>query len=174
MVLDVKHNTWSPAASLPSPLRKPLVAAVGGRIFTLPAYSCGDWILSYDPLTNTHAPRAHLPGNVKNTQGACLVGVNNNVYLLGGVQSLAWQYNPHSDHWVQLASPNLRYFLAIRCCGVAMKSGNILVCGGSTEKGKECNMIEEYNHSNTEWKTLDICLPFGYKIIWSHVTSVRF
>ena len=93
--------------------------------------------------------------NARNTQGACLVSVNNKLYLLGGEQRLALEYNPLSNQWVELVPPNLRYFSASGCCGVVMKPGKIWLCGGSTEEGEERNVIEEYDTSTKEWKTLD-------------------
>ena len=171
MALDVRHGTWSSAGSLPWPMSKPLVAAVLGYVLIIPQTSalfasCQAWV--YDPSSNIYSSLTPLPDNVSMTRGACLLGVNSKVYLLGGAARLALEYNPLYEQWVRLKKPNLRYDKS-RGYGVGVeKSGNILFCGGSTEGGKEQNMIEEYNHSTKEWKTLDICLPFH----WSHVTNV--
>ena len=86
---------------------------------------------------------------------ACLVGVNNKVYVFGGGLRLALEYNPLSNQWVQLVPPSLRYLSYVGCRGVVTKSGNILICGGTVYED-EGDMIEEYNPSTKKWKTLDI------------------
>ena len=177
MVLDVRRNTWSQAASLPSPVSHASVAAVAEKVFILRQISSpptfNNQFSVYDPSTNTRESRPHLPGNVSgNTEMACLVGVNNKVYVFGGGLRLALEYKPLSNQWVQLVPPNLRYVSHWGCCGVVMKSGNILICGGTTQ-GIKCDMIEEYNPSTKTWKTLDIYLPFKYQYPYTHVTSVR-
>ena len=140
IVLDVRHNTWSQAASLPRPVRLASVAAVAGKAFILRQISLlptlDDQFSVYDPLTNTHEPRHHLPGNVSNTKGACMVGVNNKVYVFGGEHRLAFEYNPLSNQWAQLVPPNLRYLSYMGCCGVVTASGNILICGGAAKGGR--------------------------------------
>ena len=171
MVLDVNHNTWSQAASLPSPDYYILLATMAGHIFILPQTSLNPQISVYDPSANTHTLLSCLPSNAGNTWGAWLMGVNNKVYLFGGKQRLALEYNPFSDQWIQLVQPNLWY--SAYGCGAAVKSGNILICGGSTEEGKECDMIEEYNPATNKWTTLSICVPSEYFKGSSQVTRIK-
>ena len=174
MVLDVRHNTWSQVASLPNPMSDSSIAAVAEKVFILRNISLlhtfDNQFSVYDPSTNTHEPRSRLPGNMSNTEGACLVGVNYKVYVFGGKQSLALEYNPLSNQWVQLAPPNLRYLSYMGCCRIVTKSGDILLYGGTT--GGRNDMIEEYNPSHKKWKTLDIRLPFEYDYFVAHVTTV--
>ena len=163
-ILHVKLNKWSTAAPLPKPLIWPLVALIAGKIYILPhdiLSGSNTQPLVYDPLSNTYSHRAHLLSNIRSTQGACLVGVADMLYLLVGEEGLAWQYSPHTDQWMQLVTPTAQYYPFSRCC-VVVRDNKILLCGGSTKDRNELNMIEEYNIVTQQWKVLDICLPFGY------------
>ena len=176
-IFHVKQNKWSSAASLPVPLTKPLVAVLAGHIYILPLKdelsSTHAQLLMYDPLSNTYTHRARLPSNIDNTYGACLVGVTDMLYLLGGVEDLAWQYSPHTDQWIQLVTSTLRHDNG--CCAV-LRDNNILLCGGDDnfEEIDACSfdMIEEYNTVTQQWKILDIRLPITYRQDWSSVSNV--
>ena len=107
-ILHVKLNKWSTAAPLPKSLKRPLVALIAGKIYILPndtLSGSNTQLLVYDLLSNTYSHRAHLPSNIRSTWAACLVGVAEMLYLLGGEERLAWQYNLHTDQWIQLATP---------------------------------------------------------------------
>ena len=168
-ILHVKYNKWSSAASLPKPLRKPLIAVLACRVFLLPQNHDSSVVFStklcsYDPLSNTYTHRARLPNNIRSTLGACMVGVTDMLYLLGGEQGLSRQYNPHSDQWIQLVTPTARYYANLPFahpgyCAV-VRDNTILLCGGS--KGMDERNIEEYNTVTQQWKVLDIHLPFLY------------
>ena len=178
-ILNVKHNKWSTAASLPKPLCYPLITVLACRVFILPQDNdlpsvFRTQLLMYDPLSNNYTHRARLPSSIRSTRGACLVGVTDMLYLLGGEEGLSWQYNPLTDQWIQLVTPTARYnFIGVSgysgCCAVVRD--NILLCGGS--KGNDhLNMIEVYNTVTQQWKVLDIRLPFQYDQRWSSVFSV--
>ena len=149
-IFHVKDNKWSSAASLPVPLSKPLVAVLLGHIYILPQKKelsgTHTQLLVYDPLLKNYTSRAPLPGNIRSTDDACLVGVANMLYLLGGVERLSWQHNLHTNQWIQLVTPTARYSLRNGCCAV-VRANNILLCGAYTCKGLvvKGNMIEEYS-----------------------------
>ena len=171
-ILHVKHNKWSTGASLPKPLKKPLLTVLASRVFILPQdYDLPTifrtQLLMYDPLSNTYSHRARLPSNIHNTIGACLVGVTDMLHLLGG---MSWQYNYRTDQWIQLVTPTANYDSWDGCCAV-VRDNNILLCGGSKGRDK-CNMIEEYNTVTQQWKVLDIHLPFQYDQDCSAVFNV--
>ena len=175
-ILHVKHNLWSSAPSLPVPIGKPLLAALLSRIYILPQRrqlsSKRTHLLVYDPLSFTYEYRAKLPGNIDSTLGACLVGVTDMLYLLGGDEGLAWQYNPNTNLWIQLVTPTARYDWHRGCCPV-VTDDNILLCGGGTEGGCPWSMIEEYSTKTQQWKVLDIHLPFEYGHHWSSAFNAR-
>ena len=162
-ILQVTHDRWFTAASLPKSLVKPLITVLASRVFILP---CGKLprvfrtrLLMYDPFINTYTHRARLPSDIRSTYGACLVGVTDMLYLLGCGEGLSWQCNPLTDQWIQLVTPTARYDYG-NCCAV-VRDNNILLCGGSKVRN-EGNIVEEYNTVTQQWKVLDIHLPFQY------------
>ena len=178
-IFHVRHNEWSSAASLPVPLWKPLVAVLLGNIYILKrVYQLESTpkqdrtkMLVFEPSSNTYTHRVRLPSNIASTEGACLVGVTDMLYLLGGEDRLAWQYNPHTDQWIQLVTPIAGYYTSIGGCAVE-RDNNILLCGGRTKGMRERNMIEEYSKVTQQWKVLDIRLPFEYDQYSSSVLNV--
>ena len=163
-ILHVKHNKWSTAAALPKLVRSPIVALIAGEIYILPKIELSGnntQLLVYDPLSNSYSHRSHLPSNIHSTKVACLVGVAEMLYLLGGEEGLAWQYNPHTDQWIQLVTPTVQYNWHNGCCAV-VRGNKILLCEGSIKGRFECIIIEEYNIVTQQWKALDICVPFLY------------
>ena len=161
-ILQVKHNKWSTAASLPKPLRKPLITALACRVFILPQDKdlprvFRTRLLMYDPLSNTYTRKARLPRKIRSTRGACLVGVTDMLYLLGGEEGLSWQYNYHTDQWIQLVTPTAKYSPLYGCCAVT-RDNNILLYGWDV-----INLMGEYNTVTQQWKELfDTPLPFVY------------
>ena len=86
-ILHVKHNKWSTAAALPKLVRSPIVALIAGKIYILPKIELSGnntQLHVCDPLSNSYSHRSHLPSNIHSTKGACLVGVAEMLYLLGG------------------------------------------------------------------------------------------
>ena len=170
-ILHVKQNRWFSAAPMPQRLDKPLVALSAGQIYILPQdddLGTSPQFLVYDPLSNTYTYRGKVPSDIDDTRGACLVGMADMLYLLGGEEGLSWQYNPRTDQWVELVKPTLRYHASSGCCGI-VRDNKILLCGGSPKARKEKNLIEEYCTLTKQWKVLDICLPFKYD---QHESSV--
>ena len=173
-ILDIKQNIWTSAASLPEPLEKPLVSLAAGQVFIVPQksdlpYIFPVWMFVYDPRKNKHSYRSRLPRSVTNTRGACLTSMKDKLYLLGGVQGLAVQYDIILNQWMQLQPPSASYFWWDGCCAV-VRGDSILLCGGSTEMGLECNRIEAFNTRRRKWKMLDSCLPLSFNARFSLVT----
>ena len=165
-ILNIKCDTRSSAASLPEPLIQPLVSLAAGQVFIVPKksnlpYIFPTWMLVFDPRENTHSYISRLPRSVRTTEGACLTSTEDKLYLLGGEQSLAQQYDIVSKEWMQLQPPISRYSLRYGCCAV-VRGDSILLCGGSTEEDNERNRVEEYNTRTKKWEMLDSYLPFQF------------
>ena len=173
-IIDIVSNKWTSAAPLPTPMGKPLVAAAAGRAFILPQYNMtpSTRILMYDPSTDTHTHRSQVPDNVRDTWGACLVAVAQKLYLLGGEERLAVQYDPRTNQWVKLTPPTAMYTGYHGCCAV-VKSHHIMVCGGDTEGRYDSNRIDEYNTTTGEWRMIDMRLPCQFDMDDTHVAIFR-
>ena len=172
-ILNVVSGKWTPTASMPEPLERPLVAAASGFVFILPQdeITSNTRILQYDPSTDSHTYRAYLPDGVQDTYGACLVGTGDKLYLLGGEERLAWQYDIHTDQWIQLTQPSAKYVYYEGCCAV-VRAKNIMLCGGSSEEGRERDLIEEYDVKKQSWRILDTRMPFHFDEDCAKVVSL--
>ena len=181
--LDIRRGVWTPAASLPTWMFSPLVAGAGGRVFFLehskfsgaPNFPFGlnifYWsiqnfpLVEYDPASDSHTQKTSLPHHVWNTWNASLVGVAHKLYLFGGEEKLALQYELATEQWHKLVPSTdmitTGYYPVVR-------STEILLCGGSSEGGHGRNRILSYNVNTKQWKILDICLPFRYVHDVSH------
>ena len=160
--LDVMRGEWSSAASLPKPLLHPLVAAAAGQVYILEQWSFSGTpnflFVAYDPASDTHKEKTSLPEHVNDTNLASLVGVADKIYLFGGRQKLALQYEPATEQWHELVSSTamvsneyypFEYYPIVR-------STDILLCAG-----ERCRSIS-YNVETKHWRVLDVCLPFRY------------
>ena len=167
-------GVWGAAASMIEPLRKPLVAAAGNKIYIVPRQnhiSPSSRIQQYDPTADRFSTAAQLPQHVQNTFCACLVAADEKLYLLGGMQRLALQYSPAADQWTQLLSqPSAGYDWG--CCG-AVHNDKLLLCGGETEGTDDRNLVEEFDISTQQWKIIDVKLPFNFSLVSSHVASIH-
>ena len=166
-------GVWGAAASMIEPLRRPLVAAAGNKIYIVPRdgrISPSTKIQQYDPTANRFSTAAQLPQHVQNTLCACLVAADEKLYLLGGEQRLVIQYSPAADQWTQLLSqPSAGYDWG--CCGV-VHNDKLLLCGGETEDTHDRNLVEEFDISTQQWKITDVKLPFAFLWLNSHVASI--
>ena len=107
----VMSNKWRPATSLPESLFTPLVASAVGQVYVVPHDDNiqGGIMHEYQPSTNDFAC-IDLPTYIRSTAEACLFGHEDLLYLLGGEQNLATQYNTHTQQWTELTTPPSRYF----------------------------------------------------------------
>ena len=169
-ILDYTSNNWSAAPNLPKPLWKPLIATDSRFIFILP---CGNALnqpalLRYDPSSPTgmltssrYIYGSKLPNDVHTTRGACLVASNHKLYLLGGRQGLALEYNQFTDQWHHLTPPSFGYSWVYGCCaGVEVRG--LKLYGGSTKDKEKRDMVEMYNIRKCKWQVVDVRLPFPY------------
>ena len=179
--LDVRRGMWTPAASLSKPLSCALVAAAAGQVYILQEGSFSDTpnflFVDYNPASDTHKQRSSMPEHVNSTLYASLVGVADKIYLFGGLQKLALQYEPATEQWHELGSSTAmvgtEYYPIVR-------STDILLCKGRPEcyevgddgsdesgsDGDSLNRSISYNVETKQWKVLDFCLPFRYDPIW--------
>ena len=161
---------WHSIVSMLEPLDKPLVASAGGKVFIVPQSNSPNKIQQYDPKANSFSWVAQIPDDISDTWYASLVAADENLYLLGGEQRLAVQYNPATDQWVQLLhKPAAKYNYG--CCAV-VQFGKILLCGGSNDDSNR-NMAEEYDLQTQQWKRVDLKLPFPFNSLCCHVASIR-
>ena len=163
-------GVWSSAAPMLEPLWRPLVAAAAGKVYIVPRdFPSSTRIQVYDVTANTFSWTAQLPQHPQNILGACLVAVDEKLYLLGGKQRLAVQYNPAVAQWTQLQlQPSATYDWG--CCGV-VHDGKLLLCGGDTT-GEDKNLVEEFDINTQQWKTTRIKIPFAFTYWDSLVASI--
>ena len=171
--LDVRRGVWTPAASLPEPLGDQLVAAAAGRVYILQhcaLYGSNFPLVEYDPVSDTHTHKTSVPDDVSDTQGSSLVGVANKIYLFGGEEKLALQYEPATEQWHQLVPFTAMVTMQNTGYYPMVKSADILLCVTNPEY--DCETYGESDHSDSQrrtisynvetkqWKILDFCLPF--------------
>jgi hypothetical protein len=175
--LDCKRDRWSSGAGLPQAFVKPLMAAEAGQVFIMEQNHDLDQprMLVYDPSAEKGILRrpshkyTSAPPGVRSTEGACLAAAGQRLYLLGGEEGLALEYNPRTDQWGHLTPPSPRYgwmgdhgYYKSGCCA-AVSDGMIRVYGGSSStEGGDCNRVEVYDTRARKWQTLDMRLPFMY------------
>jgi N-acetylneuraminic acid mutarotase len=151
-VYDVKRNTWSPRASMPTN-RAWLGAAVGknGKIYAIGGAPCQNCpglttVEEYDPKKNQWTTKASMPTG---RQGLAVVSVGGRIYAIGGYDSGTYfttveEYDPATDTWRSRASMNY----ARQHFGVVVGDNGRLYAIGHAAA------VEEYDPSTNTWRVV--------------------
>lgn len=151
------RGTWSNRAPLLAKRAEVGVAALGGKIYVVGGSTLGNQASQlnqeYDPATDRWRDRAPLPRGMSH---AGVAGLNHKLYVIGGFSgagvhvgalNLAFEYDPATDNWRQLAplsSPR-------GSVGVAAVGGRIHVIGGRGIDKVTVATHEVYDPSTGKW-----------------------
>ena len=169
-------NPWFQGAPFPEASEEVLGATAGGKLYVFaglaPVWKPKAMVYGYDPASNQWAKKRpmRLPSH-----HVAFASLNNKIYAFGGFTypnsgapawnpvNNAWEYDPATDEWKELAPMPTRRGAA--AAGVA--NGKIYVTGGAnslsgvTENGihpaRPHNVmatVEEYDPAANTWKTV--------------------
>ena len=110
----------------------------------------------YDTTTSTWTFKSPLPTSIRNTAGAQAVTIGGQLYLVGGAGPVCARYDPKSDNWTVLASPQFPHFF-----GAAVVLNDKILLSGGKEDDKGQDSIEEYDPDTNIWRVLPMKLPIG-------------
>ena len=112
--LIIQANTWTSIRDLSEPLIRPLVTAARGKAYVIPRkrnVTAGNrlQLVEYDPMHDRYSAQCQLPESVEGTEGAHLVGISDQLYLLFQSEpgeNCIYQYNVSNGQWSDVVVPN--------------------------------------------------------------------
>ncbi|MCK4330521.1 T9SS type A sorting domain-containing protein [candidate division WOR-3 bacterium] len=149
-------GTWEEKSSMPTSRRAPAGVEAGGKIYVIGGCGGPRSNEEYNPVTNSWATRASLPGPRRRGMGAVAGEVNEKVYFFGGHQGPAPgqtvnfndEYNPAANSWTTKASMPT----ATEGAAVGVVDGKIYVIGGYSGTSF-LNTVQEYDQGTDSWTT---------------------
>ena len=151
MNLDLK--IWTVCARMKIRVQCPIPCTIGHEIFILSntAMQREISLQCYDTLNNIWNIRTPPPTTVSDTNGACAVAVEFDIFIVGGDGRLCLRYSTTEDRWAILSRPILDHGYG----SAVHKNGKILLCGGR-DRGQYSSLIEVYDIRKNKW---EVCAP---------------
>ena len=157
---DLNSQLWKKCQDLVSGVEHPIVCSVGKNIYALTQtwvgegsyYKEGDPIIfqCYNTEEDEWSVLTSPPSHVTDTDGACVVVVWANIYIIGGQDKLCISYSTTEDVWRTHEQPSAVH----RDSAAALVDGKIVLCGGSFS-----DTIEVFDLYKNTWHTSTLKLP---------------
>jgi N-acetylneuraminic acid mutarotase len=152
---DTENDRWERRADLPVAVHHPGLAAAGGKLWLSGGYTgqlnvnqATNRLDMYDPVTDTWARKADMPGR---RAAHFLVALDAKLYAVGGVSDAnasMWIYDLASSAWeTRPGAPTLREHL-----GAAASGGKLYVVAGRWG-GQRLGVLEAYDPATGAWST---------------------
>ena len=147
--LDFHLLQWSTLPPMPRALVDPLTAIASNGIFVIGGYGVSPVrdVSFFSFEQRTWQPRSPIP---EDCAGASAVFLNEKIFVVGGYKRICYAYDPRTDGWMQLQSPQSEHHY-----GTAfVLNERIVLCGGSNTTD-----IEEYDVERDRWMTWELKMP---------------
>nr|XP_035121304.2 kelch-like protein 35 isoform X1 [Callithrix jacchus]XP_035121305.2 kelch-like protein 35 isoform X1 [Callithrix jacchus] len=142
---DPFSNTWAAAAPLPEAVSSAAVASCAGQLFVIGGAGQDgvntDKVQCFDPKEDQWSLRSPAPFSQR-----CLeaVSLDDTIYVLGGLMSKIFTYDPGTDVWGEAAvlpSP-------VESCGVTVCDGKVHILGGRDDHGESTDKVFTFDPSS--------------------------
>ncbi|KAB0397580.1 hypothetical protein E2I00_016937 [Balaenoptera physalus] len=142
---DPFSNTWAAAAPLPEAVSSAAVAPCAGRLYVMGGAGrdgvSTNKVQCFDPKEDRWSLRSPAPFSQR-----CLeaVSLEDTIYVVGGLMSKIFTYNPGMDVWGEAAvlpSP-------VESCGVTVCDGKVHILGGRDDHGESTDRIFTFDPSS--------------------------
>uniref|UniRef100_A0A2K5DRV3 Kelch like family member 35 n=1 Tax=Aotus nancymaae TaxID=37293 RepID=A0A2K5DRV3_AOTNA len=142
---DPFSNTWAAAAPLLEAVSSAAVASCAGQLFVIGGAGQDgvntDKVQCFDPKEDQWSLRSPAPFSQR-----CLeaVSLDDTIYVLGGLMSKIFTYDPGTDVWGEAAvlpSP-------VESCGVTVCDGKVHILGGRDDRGESTDKVFTFDPSS--------------------------
>ncbi|XP_063807301.1 kelch-like protein 35 isoform X2 [Pseudophryne corroboree] len=126
-------NAWSPVAPMLEAVSSAAAVSCMNKLYVIGGATedCGNTnkVQCYDPEKDTWTFKSTAPFSKR-----CInaVELDERIYVVGGLLSAIYSYNPEMDAWSETAP-----LPALESCGVTICGGKIYILGGRDETGEE-------------------------------------
>ncbi|EPY89488.1 kelch-like protein 35 [Camelus ferus] len=142
---DPFSNTWAAVAPLPEGVSSAAVAPCVGRLYVIGGAKqdgvSTNKVQCFDPKEDRWSLRSPAPFSQR-----CLeaVSLNDSIYVVGGLMSKIFTYDPGTDVWGEAAvlpSP-------VESCGVTVCDGKVHILGGRDDHGESTDKVFTFDPSS--------------------------
>ncbi|XP_073938838.1 kelch-like protein 35 isoform X2 [Castor canadensis] len=142
---DPFSNTWAAAAPLLEAVSSAAVAPCAGQLYVIGGAGKDglntDKVQCFDPKEDHWSLRSPAPFSQRCLEAVCL---EDTIYVLGGLMSKIFTYDPSTDVWREAAvlpSP-------VESCGVTVCDGKVHILGGRDDHGESTDRVFTFDPSS--------------------------
>ncbi|XP_017200146.2 kelch-like protein 35 isoform X1 [Oryctolagus cuniculus] len=142
---DPFSNTWAAAAPLPEAVSSAAVAPCAGQLYVIGGAGQDgvntDKVQCFDLREDRWSLRSPAPFSQR-----CLAAVSleDTIYVVGGLMSKIFAYNPGTDAWGEAAAlPS-----PVESCGLTVCDGKVHILGGRDDRGESTDRVFTFDPSS--------------------------